>query len=60
MKKSAQWSVASWALSRWTQTKRFFIFIFFKNVFLQKYIFGFTFYSFVPLPSGRGAAGTYM
>jgi len=22
-----------------------------------KYIFGFTFYSFIPLPSGRGAAG---
>ena len=32
----------------------FYIFIFFKNVFLQKYIFGFIFYSFIPLPPGRG------
>ena len=38
----------------------FFIFIFFKNIFLQKYIFSFTFYSFIPLPPGRGAAGTYI
>ena len=34
----------------------FFIFVFFKKK-LQKYIFGFRFYSFIPLPPGRGAAG---
>ena len=38
----------------------FLIFIFFKNVFLQKYIFGFAFYSFIPLPSGKEVAGTYI
>ena len=36
---------------------RFFIFLFFQNCFLQKYIFGFIIYMFIPLPSGRGAAG---
>ena len=35
----------------------FFIFTFFKIVFLQKYIFGFTIYRFVPLPPGRGRQG---
>ena len=34
----------------------FFFFVFFKKN-LQKYIFGFRFYSSIPLPSGRGAAG---
>ena len=34
----------------------FFIFIFFKKK-LQKYIFGFRFYSSIPIPPGRGAAG---
>ena len=32
----------------------FFIFIFFKIVFLKKYIFGFIIYSFIPLPRLRG------
>ena len=27
---------------------------------LQKYIFDFKIYSFIPLPPGRGAAGAYM
>ena len=31
-------------------------YIYFLNFFLQKYIFGFRFYSSIPLPSGRGAA----
>ena len=35
----------------------FFIFIFLKMFFLQKYIFGFTFYSFIPLPPDRGRQG---
>ena len=35
----------------------FFIFIFFKNVFLQKYIFGFIIYNFIPQPPGCGAGG---
>ena len=35
----------------------FLIFIFFKNVFLQKYIFSFIIYSFILLPPGCGAAG---
>ena len=34
----------------------FFIFVFFKKN-LQKYIFGFRFYSFIPLPPDRRAAG---
>jgi len=34
----------------------FFISIFFKKK-LQKYIFGFTFYSFIPLPPARGQQG---
>ena len=40
----------------------FFIFVFFKKIIfvfflkkLQKYIFGFRFYSSIPLPSGRGS-----
>ena len=37
--------------------KRFFYFYIFKKYFLQKYIFCFTIYSFIPLPPGRGAAG---
>ena len=37
--------------------RAFFIFIFFENIFLQKYIFNITIYSFVPLPPGIGAAG---
>ena len=41
----------------WHRQRGFFIYIFFKNVFLQKYIFGFTFYSFIPLPPGSGASG---
>ena len=38
---------------------RLFYFCIFQKKNLQKYIFGFRFYSFVPpaLPSGRGAAG---
>ena len=35
----------------------FFVFAFFKKKNLQKYIFGFKFYSSIPLPPGRGAAG---
>ena len=36
----------------------FFIFAFFKKK-LQKYIFGFRFYSYIPLPPGRGRQGAY-
>ena len=36
---------------------RLFYFYIFRKYFLQKYIFNITFYSFVPLPPGRGAAG---
>ena len=36
----------------------FFIFVFFKKK-LQKYIFGFRFYSSIPLPPGRGRQGAY-
>ena len=35
----------------------FFYFYIFQNRFLQKYIFGFIIYSFVPLSPGCGAAG---
>ena len=38
----------------------FFIFIFFKIVFLQKYIFGFIIYRFIPLPPSRRAVGALM
>ena len=41
------------ALPAWTR----FFYIFFKIVFLQKYIFGFTIYRFIPLPPGRGRQG---
>ena len=37
----------------------FFIFAFFKKN-LQKYIFSFRFYSSIPLPPGRGAAGSLL
>jgi len=37
--------------------RRLFYFYIFRKHFLQKYIFNITFYSFVPLPPGRGAAG---
>jgi len=40
----------------WEGKRRFFHFYIFQNRFLQKYIFGFTIYRFVPLPPGRGAA----
>ena len=36
----------------------FFYFYIFQNRFLQKYIFGFIIYSFVPLPPGCGAVET--
>ena len=35
----------------------FFYFFIFQNYFLQKYIFGFLIYRFIPLPPGCGAAG---
>ena len=35
----------------------FFYFYIFQNSFLQKYIFSFIIYRFIPLPPGRGAAG---
>ena len=35
----------------------FFHLYIFQNYFLQKYIFGFTIYRFIPLPPGWGAAG---
>jgi len=34
-----------------------FLFLHFSKKKLQKYIFGFRFYSSIPLPPGRGAAG---
>ena len=34
-----------------------FFYIYFSKTFLQKYIFNFTIYSFIPLPPGRRAAG---
>ena len=37
--------------------RHFFYFYIFQNRFLQKYIFGFTIYRFIPLLPGRGAAG---
>jgi len=37
-------------------TLAFFYFYIFENRFLQKYIFGFTIYRFIPLPPGKGAA----
>jgi len=37
--------------------KRFFYFYTFKKYFLQKHIFGFTIYSFIPLPPDRGRQG---
>jgi len=37
-----------------------FLFLYFLKTFLQKYIFNFTIYSFIPLPPGRGATETYM
>ena len=40
--------------------QRLFYFHIFRKHFLQKYIFNIIFYSYVPLPPGRGAAGTYM
>jgi len=36
---------------------RLFCFCIFQKKILQKYIFGFRFYSSIPLPPGRGAAG---
>ena len=41
--------------SRWSL--RLFYFCIFQKKNLQKYIFGFRFYSSIPLPSGREAAG---
>ena len=41
----------------WVQALRLFYFYIFRKYFLQKYIFNFTIYSFVPLPPARGAAG---
>ena len=35
----------------------FFYFYIFQNRFLQKYIFSFIIYRFIPLPPGCGAAG---
>ena len=41
----------------WVGRERLFYFYIFFLKKLQKYIFGFRFYSSIPLPSGRGAAG---
>ena len=37
-----------------SHVRRFLYFYIFQNHFLQKYIFGFTIYRFIPLPPGRG------
>ena len=42
--------------ARWPLWRLFYFYIFRKH-FLQKYIFNITFYSFVPLPPGRGRQG---
>ena len=41
-----------------SQIRRFLFYIF-PNRFLQKYIFDFTIYKFIPLPPGRGWQGAY-
>ena len=43
----------------WAKKRRFFYFYIFKKCFFQKYIFGFTIYSFIPLPPGRGPPALY-
>ena len=51
--------ISNWAnfITRRRRTRRLFCFCIFQKKFLQKYIFGFRFYSSIPLPPGRGAAG---
>ena len=41
-------------------SRRLFYFYIFQKHFLQKYIFDFTIYSFIPLPPGRGTTEIYM
>ena len=54
MKRWAAWTRKEKDEMKW----RLFYFYIFRKHFLQKYIFNFTIYSFIPLPPARGAAGS--